>query len=250
MSHTERAKYPTDLTDEQWQILRKLLPQPSRRGAPQTICRRAVLNAILYVLRSGCAWRLLPHEFPKWKTVYGIFLALAQRRNLAEDSRLAPGQAPASRRAQEVAQRGDHRQSDRQDDRGRRPAGLRRRQEDQWPQAPHRCRHAGADPGGRGPSGKRSGLRRSGPGLGDSRPAEKAIPPAEGDLRRQRLRPKQPARVRERRLRVVAANRAQTSKGQRVCGAAEALDRGADLRLAGAISAAQQGLHQKVAVSG
>ena len=69
MSHTERAKYRTDLTDEQWQILRKLLPQPSRRGAPQTICRRAILDAIIYVVRSGCPWRLLPHEFPNWKTV-------------------------------------------------------------------------------------------------------------------------------------------------------------------------------------
>jgi putative transposase len=73
MSPTEPTNYPTDLTDEQWQILRKLLPQPSHRGAPRTVCRRAVVNAILYVLRSGCAWRLLPREFPKWKTVYGIF---------------------------------------------------------------------------------------------------------------------------------------------------------------------------------
>jgi putative transposase len=73
MSHTERENYPTDLTDEQWQILRGLLPKPSRRGAPQTVCRRAVINAILYVLRSGCGWRLMPHDLPKWKTVYGIF---------------------------------------------------------------------------------------------------------------------------------------------------------------------------------
>jgi len=73
MPHAEQANYPTDLTDEQWQILHRLLPHPSRRGAPQRICRRSVINAILYVLRSGCAWRLLPHEFPKWKTVYGIF---------------------------------------------------------------------------------------------------------------------------------------------------------------------------------
>jgi putative transposase len=63
MSHAELTKYPTDLTDEQWQILRKLLPPPSRRGTPQTVCRRAVLNSIFYILRSGCAWRLLPHEF-------------------------------------------------------------------------------------------------------------------------------------------------------------------------------------------
>jgi putative transposase len=75
MSQTERAKYLTDLTDQQWQILRKLLPLRSRRGAPQTVCRRGVLNAIMYVVRSGCPWRLLPHEFPNWKTVYGIFLS-------------------------------------------------------------------------------------------------------------------------------------------------------------------------------
>ena len=74
MSKTELTNYPTDLTDEQWQVLRKLLPRPLCRGAPQTVCRCAIVNAILYLLRSSCAWRLLPHEFPNWKTVYGIFL--------------------------------------------------------------------------------------------------------------------------------------------------------------------------------
>ena len=67
MSHTERAKYLTDLTDEQWQFLRKLLPQPSRRGAPQTICRRAILDAIIYVVRSDC---LAPQARPA--TLYRI----------------------------------------------------------------------------------------------------------------------------------------------------------------------------------
>jgi putative transposase len=74
MSHTERAKYLTDLTDEQWQILRRPLPPCSRPGAPQRICRRSVLDAIIFAVRSGCPRRLLPHEFPNWKTVYGIFL--------------------------------------------------------------------------------------------------------------------------------------------------------------------------------
>ena len=74
MSRTELTNYPTDLTDDQWQILRKLLPRRSRRGAPQTVCRRTAINAIHYVVRAGCAWRFLPHDFPKWKTVYGIFL--------------------------------------------------------------------------------------------------------------------------------------------------------------------------------
>ena len=74
MSHTGPTNYPTGLTDKQGQILSKLLPKPCHRGAPRKVSRRYVINAIFYVLRSGCAWRLLPHEFPKWKTVYGIFL--------------------------------------------------------------------------------------------------------------------------------------------------------------------------------
>lgn len=69
----EQSQYPTDLTDSQWKILRPLLPRPCRRGAPRRVCRRCLVNAMLYVLRSGCAWRLLPHEFPKWKTVYAVF---------------------------------------------------------------------------------------------------------------------------------------------------------------------------------
>lgn len=70
----ERMQYATDLTDVQWNLIRRYLPKPSRRGAPQTVCRREVINAILYVVRTSCAWRLLPHDFPKWKTVYGLFL--------------------------------------------------------------------------------------------------------------------------------------------------------------------------------
>ena len=70
----ERVNYSTDLTDAQWKLIGRLLPRPGRRGAPQRICRRWILNAILYVVRSGCPWRLLPRDFPKWKTVYGVFL--------------------------------------------------------------------------------------------------------------------------------------------------------------------------------
>jgi len=74
MPRTELAKYPTCVSDEQWRILERLLPRPSGRGRPQTVCRRRVLDAIFYVVRSGCAWRLLPRDFPNWKTVYGLFL--------------------------------------------------------------------------------------------------------------------------------------------------------------------------------
>ena len=65
-------QYPSDLTDGQWQVLRCLLPEQAKRGR-RPICRRLILNAILYINRTGCQWRALPHDFPKWKTVYTIF---------------------------------------------------------------------------------------------------------------------------------------------------------------------------------
>jgi putative transposase len=65
--------YPSDLSDEQWQVIEPLLPRPSKVGAPQSIPRRRIIEAILYVNRTGCSWRSLPHDFPKWRTVYAIF---------------------------------------------------------------------------------------------------------------------------------------------------------------------------------
>jgi putative transposase len=65
-------RYPTDLTETQWQQIESLLPLPKKRGRP-AVDRRLVIDALLYLLRSGCAWRLLPHDFPHWRTVYGYF---------------------------------------------------------------------------------------------------------------------------------------------------------------------------------
>lgn len=69
----EREHYPSDMTDAQWNIITKLIPPPSRWGRPQEIERREVVNAVLYVNRTGCQWRALPHDFPHWKTVYNIY---------------------------------------------------------------------------------------------------------------------------------------------------------------------------------
>jgi putative transposase len=66
------ANYPSDVTDEQWQVIKKQLPKRSRLGRP-ALDRRWVVNAVLYLNRTGCQWRSLPHDFPKWKTVYTIF---------------------------------------------------------------------------------------------------------------------------------------------------------------------------------
>lgn len=68
----KRRQYPSDVTEGQWRSILPLLPQPSKRGRPP-IDRREVVNAILYVVRTGCQWRQLPHDFPNWKTVYTVF---------------------------------------------------------------------------------------------------------------------------------------------------------------------------------
>lgn len=64
--------YASDLTDRQWQIIRPYLP-PLHRLGRRRICRRRIINAILYVVRTGCQWRMLPSSFPNWSTVYGVF---------------------------------------------------------------------------------------------------------------------------------------------------------------------------------
>jgi putative transposase len=68
-----RQPYPTDLSDEQWKLLEPMLPPPFLVGRKRTVDLREIVNAILYLLRSGCAWRYLPHDFPKWATVYYYF---------------------------------------------------------------------------------------------------------------------------------------------------------------------------------
>jgi putative transposase len=65
--------YATDLTDSAWELIAPLLPAARPGGRPRTTDVRAVLNAIFYLLRTGCQWRLLPREFPVWGTVYHYF---------------------------------------------------------------------------------------------------------------------------------------------------------------------------------
>ena len=69
----EGKRYPSDLTNSEWEILELLLPPPKPRGRPRTVNLREVMNAICYVLRGGIPWRFLPKEFPPWKRVYHYF---------------------------------------------------------------------------------------------------------------------------------------------------------------------------------
>jgi putative transposase len=66
----KRLPYSTDLTDAQWQLIEPLLPAAKPGGRPRTVDLREVVNAILYLLRTGCQWRLLPHDLPCWGTVH------------------------------------------------------------------------------------------------------------------------------------------------------------------------------------
>jgi putative transposase len=68
-----RSPYPTDLTDEEWAVLEPLAAWSARRGRPRTWPVRRVWDVVFYVLRSGCAWRLLPRDFPPWETVFYHF---------------------------------------------------------------------------------------------------------------------------------------------------------------------------------
>jgi putative transposase len=67
------SKYSTDLSNAEWECLEVHLPARNKRGRPRIHSPRQILNAIFYIVRSGCAWRLLPHDFPPWKTIHHYF---------------------------------------------------------------------------------------------------------------------------------------------------------------------------------
>lgn len=72
-------RYPSDLTDAQWEIIEPMLPLPKWLGRDEKHPRRAIIDGILYVVRTGCSWRQLPVDFPPWPTVYWHFRRLNQR---------------------------------------------------------------------------------------------------------------------------------------------------------------------------
>ena len=69
----KRKTYPSDLSDEQWLLLEPMLSPPEQFGRRRSIELRQICNALFYVLRTGCAWRYLPQDYPCWQTVYYYF---------------------------------------------------------------------------------------------------------------------------------------------------------------------------------
>jgi transposase len=68
-----RKPYPSDVTDGQWRLIEPLIPPAAPGGRPREVDMRAVVNAIFYVVRTGCSWRQMPHDFPPWITAYYYF---------------------------------------------------------------------------------------------------------------------------------------------------------------------------------
>ena len=73
MSATNRKRYPSDLTDDQWELIEFLIPKEQTGGRPREVEMREVVNAMLYLSRSGCQWDMLPHDLPSKSTVYDYF---------------------------------------------------------------------------------------------------------------------------------------------------------------------------------
>jgi putative transposase len=65
--------YPTDMTDTQWQAIARLIPPAKQGGRPRQVDVRSLMNGIFYLVRTGCAWRMLPKDYPPWPTVYYYF---------------------------------------------------------------------------------------------------------------------------------------------------------------------------------
>jgi putative transposase len=68
-----RQPYPTDLSDQEWALIQPYVPKARRGGRPEAYPKREILNGIFYLLRTGCSWRMLPHDLPPWRIVYHYF---------------------------------------------------------------------------------------------------------------------------------------------------------------------------------
>src|SRR5215213_3698937 len=235
----ERRPYPSDVTDAQWAILEPLIARPRRadgRGRPPEVELREVVNAILYVLREGCRWRALPHDFPNFNTVYWYFAKWtddgtlvrihdALRRRTREHSGREPDPSALIIDSQSVkaTEKGGCR--------------LRRRHAGEGDEALHRRRYErAAAAGGR--------LECEGAGLGwpagPVRGGAAGQPARDRRLGRRRLRRRRGRGTGA--LRVGARGRAEADRPARLRRPAASLGGGAHVRLADRLPPAHQGL--------
>src|SRR5215470_11109 len=103
-----RRSYPSDVSENEWRILEPLLPPAKPGGRPRTTAMREVINAILYLDRTGSQWRALPHEFPRLHHGVELLPHLAQYRDLEAHAHGFTRMAAPAPRAPADSQRGDH----------------------------------------------------------------------------------------------------------------------------------------------
>ena len=153
-------RYPTDLNDKKWALISPLLPGGLPGGRPRKTSLRKLVNAILYIVRSGCAWRLLPHGFPAWQTVYGYYRRWTKNGTWLRihDTLRAWVRQKAGRHKHPTAGAIDSQSVKTTALAGIK--GLRRGQADPGPQAPYPGRHARIGHGRRGDGSIGSGTRR------------------------------------------------------------------------------------------
>src|SRR4051812_11338545 len=170
------ARYPSDMTDREWAVIAPLLPPAKAGGRPRKTDLRAVMDAILDIASGGCQWRML-QGFSATIHGAGLLLQVARQPSLGNDQPPpGPERAGAGRARRQSHGRRD-RQPECEDDRERRPVGLRRGEEGQGPQAPHRYRHTRADalrPRSWGRCAR--SRRRTSPAQGDPSPLSLAAP--------------------------------------------------------------------------
>src|SRR5215207_2515242 len=118
-----RRRYPTDLTDAEWQLLAPLIPAPKPGGRPPIHDRRELVNAMAYWLRAGCAWRLLPHDLPPCRPS-STTSAAGRRRDCGNRSTPPSASRSGCAKAERPPQRGRPGQAERQDHRAGGPHGY------------------------------------------------------------------------------------------------------------------------------
>jgi len=105
MPKRKRRAYPSDLTNSQWALIAPLIPDAEPGGRPRKANKREIVEAIFYFLRAGCSWRLMPHDFPPWQTVYyylrrwqreGVWARIHHMLVMADRERAGRGASPSA----------------------------------------------------------------------------------------------------------------------------------------------------------
>ena len=130
-------KYPSDLTDEQWNHFKQYLPPAKPGGRPREVDLRDILNAIFYVNKSSCPWRWLPNDFPPWQTVYTYFRNWRLSGAWEKNQRTIEEILEKTRGKKFTSLGGSFRQPECEDYFSRRNKGVRWWEKSGWPQTPH-----------------------------------------------------------------------------------------------------------------